>query len=85
MYINMIHHKKIHPIIPLTTLVLKYIFKISNSMMGIILSWIYSICSNSSTFVGFFTLYILDFFVCRKCQNEKKTQKKMFYNNIPII
>ncbi len=37
-------------------LVLKYIFKISNSMMGIILSWIYSIHSNSSMFVEFFKI-----------------------------
>ncbi len=54
MYINIIHHKKIHPKIPSTTLVLKYIFKISNSMMGIILSQLYSIHSKFSMFVEFF-------------------------------
>jgi len=43
MYINIIHPKKIHPIIPFTTLVLKYIFKISNSMTSITLSQIYFI------------------------------------------
>jgi hypothetical protein len=36
---------------PPTTLVLKYICKISNSMIGIISSHIYSICSKSSRFV----------------------------------
>jgi hypothetical protein len=53
MYINVIHHKKIHPRIPYTTLVLKYIIKFSNSMMGIILLQIYYIHSNFSMFVGF--------------------------------
>jgi len=38
MYINIIHHKKIHPRIPFTTLILKYIFKFSNFMTDIILS-----------------------------------------------
>jgi hypothetical protein len=46
MYINIINHKTIHPRIPFTTLVLKYIFKLSNSVTNIILSQIYSICSN---------------------------------------
>ncbi len=45
--------KKIHPRISYTTLVLKYIFKILNSMMNIILSQIYSIHSNFSMFVEF--------------------------------
>ncbi len=48
--------KKIHPGIPSTTLALKYIFKISNFMIGIILSRICSICSNSSMFIGFFKI-----------------------------
>jgi hypothetical protein len=56
MYINIIHHKKIHPRIPSATLVLKYIFKFSNCMMGIILSQIYSIHSNFSMFVEFFKI-----------------------------
>ncbi len=56
MYINIIHHIKIHPGIPSTTLVFKYIFKISNSMMGIILLRMYSIRSNSSMFVEFFKI-----------------------------
>jgi hypothetical protein len=47
------HHKKTHPRIPLTSLVLKYIFKISNFVMGIILSLTYSIGSNFSMLVGF--------------------------------
>jgi len=52
MYINIIHHKKIHSRIPFTTLVLKYIFKISNSMMGIIIwSQIYFIHLNFSMFI----------------------------------
>ncbi len=48
--------KKIHPRIPSTTLILKYIFRISNFLMGIILSWIYSICSNFSIPVEFFKI-----------------------------
>jgi hypothetical protein len=48
--------KKIHPRIPSTTLVLKYIFKFSNSMIGIILSQIYSICSKSSMCIEFFKI-----------------------------
>jgi len=51
MYINIIHHKIFHPRIPCTTLILKYIFKFSKSLMGIILSRIYSICSKFSMFV----------------------------------
>ncbi len=35
MYINIIHHKKIHPRIPSTTLVLEYVFKFSNFVIGI--------------------------------------------------
>jgi hypothetical protein len=42
MYINIICDKTIEPKIPSTTLVLKYIFKISNFVIGIILSRIYS-------------------------------------------
>jgi hypothetical protein len=38
MYINIIQHTKIHPRIPFTTLVLKYIFKISNYAMSIIVT-----------------------------------------------
>jgi hypothetical protein len=53
MYINIIHHKKIHPRIPSTTLVLKYIFKFSNFVMGIILSQICFIHSKFSMFVEF--------------------------------
>jgi hypothetical protein len=56
MYINIIQHKKIHPKIPSTTLVLKFIFKISNSVMSIILSWIYYIRSKSSMFIEFFKI-----------------------------
>jgi hypothetical protein len=56
MYINIIHHKKIHPRIPSTTLVLKYLFKLSNFVMSIILSQIYSICSKSSMFIEFFKI-----------------------------
>jgi len=56
MYINIKHHKKVHPRIPCTTLVLMYIFKISNYVKNIILSWIYSICSNFSMFVEFFKI-----------------------------
>ncbi len=48
--------KKIHPRIPYSSLVLNYIFKISNSMMNIILSQLYSIHSNFSMFVGFFKI-----------------------------
>jgi hypothetical protein len=48
------HHKKIHPKISYTTLVLKYIFKFLNSMMNIILSQIYFIHSIFSNFVRFF-------------------------------
>ncbi len=47
MYINIIHN----PRIPFTTLVLKYIFEFSNSVMNIILSQIYSICSIFSMFI----------------------------------
>jgi hypothetical protein len=54
MYIHIIHHKKIHPIIPSTTLVLKCIFKISNYVANIIFSQIYSIHSSFSMFVGLF-------------------------------
>ncbi len=51
--------KKKHPIIPSTTLVLKYIYKISNPMIiRNTLSQIYSIHSSSSMFVGF--LKIID-------------------------
>ncbi len=50
------HHKKIHPIIPLTIVLFKYIFKFSNSMMGIIWSQIYSIHLNSLMFVGIFKI-----------------------------
>ncbi len=50
------HHKKIHPRIPLTTLLFKYIFKFSNFVMGIIWSQIYSIHSNSLMFVGIFKI-----------------------------
>jgi len=53
MYINIIHHKKIHPRIPSTTLVLKYIFKFLNFVMGIILSQICFIHSKFSMFVEF--------------------------------
>jgi hypothetical protein len=56
MYINVIHHSKIHLRIPYTTLVWKYIFNFSNFMMGNILSQIYSIHSNFSMFVGFFKI-----------------------------
>jgi hypothetical protein len=56
MYINIMHHKKIHSRIPLTTLLFKYIFKISNSMTRIIWSQIYSIHSNSLLFVGIFKI-----------------------------
>ncbi len=56
MYINIIHPKKIHPIIPFTTLVLKYIFKISNSMTSITLSQIYFIPSKFSMFVENFKI-----------------------------
>jgi hypothetical protein len=52
-YINIIHYKKIDPIIPFTTLVLKYICNFSNFVIGIILSLIYSIHSSFSLFVGF--------------------------------
>jgi hypothetical protein len=48
--------KKIHPIIPLTTLVFRCIFKFSNCVMDIILSQIYSICSKFSMFVGCFEI-----------------------------
>jgi hypothetical protein len=54
MCINVIDHKKVHPKIPFTTLVLKYIYAIfSNSMTCIILSQIYSIYSSFSLFVEF--------------------------------
>jgi len=56
MYINIMHHKKIHPRIPSTTLLFKYIFKFSNFMMNIIWSQIYSIHSNFSMFVGIFLI-----------------------------
>jgi hypothetical protein len=56
MYIIIMHHKKIHPRIPLTTLLFKYIFKISNFMTSIIWSQIYSIHSNSPMFVGIFRI-----------------------------
>jgi hypothetical protein len=56
MYINSIHHKKTHPKIPSTTLLFKYIFKISNFVMGIIWSQIYSIHSKFSIFVGIFKI-----------------------------
>jgi hypothetical protein len=46
--------KKLHPIVPSITLVLKYIFNFSNFVTNIILSWIYFVCSNSSMFVDFF-------------------------------
>ncbi len=49
-------HKKVHPRIPPTTLVLKYICNFSNFTMGIILSQIYSICSRFSMFVGLFRI-----------------------------
>ncbi len=74
MYINIIHHKKIHPRIPSTTLVLKYIFKISNSMTSIILSQIYSICSKSSMFIEFFK--IIDYMKCKTNQIYFKKAKK---------
>ncbi len=60
MYINILHHKKIHPGIPSTILFFKYVFKFSNSVMGIIWSQIYSIHSNFSMFIGNFK--IIDYF-----------------------
>ncbi len=56
MYINTIHHKKIHPRIPSTTLVLKYVFKFSNSMTNTILSQIYSTHAKILMFVEFFKI-----------------------------
>jgi hypothetical protein len=53
---NIIHHKKTHPRIPSTLLILKYIFKISNFVIGIILSQIYFIHSKSSMFVEVFKI-----------------------------
>ncbi len=57
MYINIIHHKKLHPRIPSTTLVLRYIFKISIFVTSIIWSQIYSICSNFAMFIGIFKIF----------------------------
>jgi len=54
MDINIMHHKKIHPRIPSTTLFFKYMFKFSNFVMGIILSQIYTIHSKFSMFFGVF-------------------------------
>ncbi len=56
MYITIMHHKQIHPRIPSTTLLFKYIIKFSNSMTNIIWSQIYSIHSNSSMFVRIFKI-----------------------------
>ncbi len=56
MYINIMHHKKIHPKIPLTSLFFKYIFKFSNFVTSIMWSQIFSIHSNSSMFVGIFKI-----------------------------
>jgi len=56
MYINIMHHKKMHPRIPLTTLLFKYIIKFSNFVMGSIWSQLYSIHSNSSMFVAIFKI-----------------------------
>jgi len=76
MYIHIIHHKKTHLRIPSTTLVLKYIFKIPNFVMGIILSQIYSICSKFSMFVGFFE--IIDYIKFEANQScILKTNKKI--------
>jgi hypothetical protein len=50
------HHKKIHPRIPVTTLLFKYIFKFSNFVTSIIWSQICSIHSNFSMFVGIFKI-----------------------------
>jgi len=76
MYINIIHHKKIHPKIPSTTLVLKYIFKSSNSITCVILSWIYSIRSNSSMFFEFFKII--------NYMKSKANQKYLKQNKIKI-
>jgi len=51
---NIIHLLKIHPKLPPTTLVLKYIFIFSDYVTSIILSQIYFMCSNSSIFIGIF-------------------------------
>jgi hypothetical protein len=56
MYMNIIYHKKLNPRIPSTIWLLEYRFKLSNFVMGIIWSQIYSIDSNSSMFVRIFKL-----------------------------
>jgi hypothetical protein len=56
MYMITMHHKKIHPRIPLTTLLFTYIFKFSNFITSIIWSQTYSIHSNSPMFVGIFKI-----------------------------
>jgi len=89
MYINIIHHKKIHPKIPSTTLVLKYIFKISNSMMGIILSQsqIYFIHLNFLMFVENFK--IIDYIKSKVNQiylkQTRRIQDVMHYKKKLII
>ncbi len=67
------HHKQIHPRIPSTTLLFKYIFKISNSMMNIIWPQIYSIHSNSSMFVRIFK--IIDYIKSKANQIYSKQVK----------
>jgi hypothetical protein len=55
MYINIKHHKKSSPKNSMHNPSFD-IFKISNYVKNIILSWIYSICSNFSMFVEFFKI-----------------------------
>ncbi len=74
MYINIIHHKKIQPRVPSTTLIMKCIFKFSNFVTNIILSRIYSIHSNSSMLVEFFK--IMDQMKCKANQIQLQQEKK---------
>jgi hypothetical protein len=74
MYINTIHHTKINPKIPPTTLVLKYsMCNFSNFMM-------YIICHNYTTYVQIFNVFlvlkIIDYFRFEINQIYLKQNKK---------